>query len=127
MGPGAKPVKLQADWSPDETLPEAGPAPKSRLPWPFNRSVIARSDTGRELPLVEDFGRYFQEAKHYCPKCRGVMEIRRRLPDRRWHAILGLCSLGLWMPAWLGFEIICRILSWRCTNCRGRIRRSLID
>ncbi len=118
---------LQASWTPETAATVSARAPASRLPWPFNQRIFARSDTGRELPLVEDFGRYFQEARHKCQKCRGVVEIRRRLPDRRWQLMLSVITLGLWLPVWFGFEIACRIMSWRCTNCRGRVRRSLID
>lgn len=119
---------LQKIWDSHEVLIEERlPTYKKNLFSFFTGKKYRRIELESIEPIVDDFGRFYQKATYYCRKCWNDKEVRRRLPDRRFHKVLCVLTLGLWLPIWLVTEIVFRFRSWRCTNCRGRIRKALID
>ena len=73
------------------------------------------------------YGASFQQRQAYCQACRGVVEVRRKLPLRALHGWVSMLTLGLWLPIWGMLELVARFSSWRCVNCRRRIYEALIS
>lgn len=51
-----------------------------------------------------------------CRKC-GSIQLRQVEVHHGFHAVLTVCTLGLWGISWLASWIHARFLPWRCQKC----------
>lgn len=65
----------------------------------------------------------------YCPTCKHTQRFQRVEMNHRVHAVLTVCTLGLWGVSWLAVTIGHALKPWRCKQCEGsehgkpRVRR----
>lgn len=74
-----------------------------------------------------ELGYHYQVHRAYCSACREVMEIRRKLPNRKVHYWMTMITLGVWLIPWGIAEIKARFHYWRCINCRRHIYHSTLS
>ena len=92
----------------------------------FQRMITRRDVQRMEGKYDPILGAHFRRCQAYCPACRTVVEIRRKIPNRLLHMWVCLLTLGLWLPVWGMMELVTRLRSWRCVNCRRRIYQAMI-
>ena len=53
----------------------------------------------------------------HCRRCKCVQRFERVQTNHRLHAILTLCTVGIWGVSWLALAIGRRFAPWRCRQC----------
>ncbi len=56
----------------------------------------------------------------WCRQCGHEQAFRLRKPMHRYHAIVSLLTLGLWLLPWLALTLASKSHRWECEQCASR-------
>jgi phage FluMu protein Com len=60
----------------------------------------------------------------FCPRCQHVQLFKRMPAEHRWHLLITVLTVGLWLVSWLSAVIVCHLQPWRCPRCDLRLPRN---